>query len=491
MLRTFLLCILGTFTPGCDSGQEPSITEPTIQEPAAPVAPVAVEPSERPDIILIVADDMGVGDWQISEPKLTTPNLMRLCEEGVRLDRYYTMPLCTPTRAALLTGQSPLPFHMAFSPMRRWETRAIPREVSLLPEHLKTAGYATALIGKWHVGHREAWMLPNQRGFDYFYGFLTGAIHYYTHRSGNAGLDWQRNGESVDEAGYATTLLGEDAARWVEAQDTEQPLFLYLPLNAPHSPIMAPSEFTKPFKQDFPDLNRRRYCGMVSAMDQSIGKVLAALEARGKADNALIIFVSDNGASLRESGSNGALRGTKGTVFEGALRTPGVVKWPGHLPANVVSAQLVDVRDWFPTILAAAGVEVPEEAIGRNAIPFLNLGGAGETQSREDLFYASNTPSYLSYAMVRWPYKCIVRLRQKTGKMERQLYRLDIDPFEKNNLRDEDPQRLGEMEEAILEWFAAELPGETFESPAEIQPNPSPADWEEPADWTAPPPVQR
>ncbi|MGB0953342.1 MAG: arylsulfatase B [Planctomycetota bacterium] len=498
MLRTLLFCSLSFLSFGCSGkAEEPAPVWPTLQAPPPPPQEVpedaeAQDPADRPDIILIVADDMGAGDWQVGNPKLTTPNLMSLCDEGVRLDRYYTLPLCTPTRTAMLTGQSPLPFHMAFSPMRRWEDRAIPQDVDLLPEYLKEAGYATGIIGKWHLGHRETWMLPNQRGFDYFYGFLTGAIHYFTHKSGNAGLDWQRNGESLDEKGYTTTLFGDDAARWIAAQEQEQPLFLYLPFNAPHSPTMAPAEFTAPFKDAFPDLGRRRYCGMVSAMDQSIGKVLAAVEERGKAENTLIIFVSDNGASIRENGSNGPLRGTKGTVFEGAIRTPGVVKWPGRIPVGVESPQLVDVRDWFPTILIAAGVDVPEAAIGMDVIPTLSQTSEDEaTARRGDLFYASNIASYLSYAMIRWPYKCVVRVRHKTGKTERQLYRLDLDPLEKENLRTSEPQRLGEMEEAILDWFAEALPGERFESPVEIRPNPSPDDWEEPADWTAPPPLKR
>lgn len=501
MLRHLLLCTFGVLTLGCSGeAEEVPLEYPTLQVPPPPpqevpedfVMPASGDPSDRPDIILIVADDMGAGDWQVSDPNLLTPNLMRLCDEGVRMDRYYTLPLCTPTRSALLTGRSPLPFHMAFTPMRRWERRALPQDIPLLPEHLRASGYATALIGKWHLGHREPWMLPNQRGFDYFYGFLTGAIHYFTHKSGNAGLDWQRNGESVAEEGYTTTLFGKDAADWIGNQDVEQPLFLYLPFNAPHSPTMAPVEFTQPFKDAFPELPRRRYCGMVSAMDHAIGEVLAAVEERGKADNTLIIFVSDNGASVRENGSNGELRGTKGTVFEGAIRTPGVLRWPDRLPAGVVSQQVIDVRDWFPTVMQAAGLRAPEEAIGVDAVARLDSAEASqETETREDLFYMSNISSYLSYAMIRWPYKCIVRVRHKTGKTERQLYRLDLDPLEENNLREEEPERIAEMEQGIRAWFARELPGETFEMPEECKPNPSPPGWKEPEDWTAPPPLER
>jgi len=485
MSRFLLLCSLGILTLGC--GDRP-VAESVAQVDVAP----ELEPTTaQPDIILIVADDMGAGDWEVGDERIVTPNLMRLCDEGVRLDRYYTLPLCTPTRAALLTGKSPLPMGMAFSPLRRWETRALPPDLTLLPQHLQQAGYSTALIGKWHLGHREDWMLPNRRGFDYFYGFVTGAIHYYTHRSGNAGLDWQRNGESVTEEGYTTTLFGTDAAGWIAQQDPDRPLFLYLPFSAPHSPTMAPVEFTKPFKEDFPDLPRRRYCGMVSAMDDAIGQVLAAVEARGKADNTLIVFVSDNGGSIRENGSNGPLRGTKGTIFEGAIRTPGVVRWPARLPAGVVHAQLTDVRDWFPTTLSAAGIELPSGLVGRDLVETLASADGSETRAREDLFFHANIASYLGYAMIRWPYKCIVRVRHKTGRTERQLYRLDLDPHEKNNLREEEPEKVAEMEQAIRAWFASELPGETFEMPEECKPTPAPAGWKEPEDWTAPPPVGR
>ncbi|MDA0667219.1 MAG: sulfatase-like hydrolase/transferase [Planctomycetota bacterium] len=438
----------------------------------------------QPDIILILADDMGYGDWEPTGGPMRTPNLMKLCEEGVRLDRYYTHSLCTPTRTALVGGMSPNRSGMAFSPLRRWESRSLPLGTVTLAERLQPAGYQTALVGKWHLGQAEAWMHPNQRGFDHFYGFLTGALHYFTHRSGNFGLDWQRNGESVDEKGYVTTLLGEEAAHWIDDQDKERPLFLYLPFSAPHSPLMAPEEFILPYKEEVPDLERRKFCGMVAAMDAAIGDVLEAVERRGRG-NTLVIFLSDNGASKREHGSNGPLRGNKGSTYEGALRVPAVLRWPGHLPEGEVSHDVIQVLDWMPTLMHFAGVEADPKLDGRNVAhklfePVLELADAA---SREDMFFGALTTPSLSYAVIRWPWKFVFRVRFANEGITRELFRIDSDPSEKVNLKAEHPELADELEKALRAWMKEQAPGNVFEKPKEVTLGAAPQGWEEPEDW--------
>ncbi|MHC4380613.1 MAG: arylsulfatase B [Planctomycetota bacterium] len=498
MLRLLLALPSSLLIAGCAVAQnaEPSPTATATLGEGAPSAASAAQTSTDdplpPDIILILADDLGWGDWQPTGGPMLTPNLMRLCEEGTRLDRYYTYPLCTPTRAALMSGRSPMQFRMAFSPLRRWESRSLPRDVTTLPQFLKTSGYRTALVGKWHLGHMEPWMLPNQRGFDHFYGFVTGAIHYFTHKSGNAGRDWQRNGAPLDEKGYSTTLFGAEAARWIGEQEKDQPLFLYLPFNAPHGPLMAPGSFTKPYREMVAE-DRAKYCGMVAAMDEAIGEVLAAVEARGRADQTMVIFVSDNGGSLRESGSNGDLRGNKGSTYEGAIRVPGVVRWPGKVPAGVVSHDLIDVMDWVPTLVSAAGMEVPAELDGQDVLQRLHAPTTDPTAtaSRDDLFYTALTTASVSYAVIRWPWKCVVKIRNKNGQVFQQLYRLDTDPLEETNLRTEFPELTEDLVTVLKAWMQQQLPGESFERPTEAVGTPVPKGWVEPEDWTSPPALEK
>ena len=466
---------------------EASGLEQEVEKASAPEQEVLTTDfggNSQPDIILILADDMGYGDWEPTGGPMLTPNLMKLCAEGVRLDRYYTHSLCTPTRTALIGGMSPNRSGMAFSPLRRWESRSLPLETVTLAERLQPAGYQTALVGKWHLGQAEAWMHPNQRGFEHFYGFLTGALNYFTHRSGHAGLDWQRNGESVDEEGYVTTLLGEEAARWIDQQETERPLFLYLPFNAPHSPLMAPEKFISPYKETVPDLNRRKFCGMVAAMDSAIGEVLEAVERRDRG-NTLVIFLSDNGASKRDHGSNGPLRGNKGSTYEGALRVPAVLRWPGHLAAGEVSHDVIQVLDWMPTLMHFAGVEADSELDGRNVAAklFQPVHEVSEAATREDMFFGSLTTPSLSYAVIRWPWKFVFRVRFANNGITRQLYRIDLDPLEETNLREEQPELAEELEQAIRDWMEEQAPGNSFLKPKEAFLGAEPKGWKEPDDW--------
>ncbi len=443
----------------------------------------------QPDIILILADDLGRGDWGAGGGEMHTPNLDKLCADGVRLDRYYTYPLCTPTRVSLMSGSSPARYDMIFSPLRPWDGRALPREVVTLPDRLRQVGYRTALVGKWHLGHAKPWMHPNARGFDHFYGFVTGAIDYVTRNSRNGGLDWQRNGETVREEGYSTTLFGDEAARWIGAQKTSEPFFMYLPFNAPHTPLQAPREFTERYKDTVDDPDRRVYCAMVEAMDAAIGKVMAAVEARGRADNTLIVFVSDNGASPKHGGNNAELRGGKGTTFEGSLRVPGVMRWPAELPAGAVSSQLISSLDWYPTILDAAGTSA-ENADGINAAPdgksvLETLAPELETQAREDLFFATCTDKMTSYAIIRWPWKLTQRIFRGTEVTRNFLFDLSVDPKEANNVNAAETEKGDELRAALQQWVKDTHPaGADFYMPASCTTQTPPDGWEAPLDWT-------
>ncbi|MBM3745567.1 MAG: arylsulfatase, partial [Acidobacteria bacterium] len=252
---------------------------------AAAARPAAAAP---PNVVIILADDLGWADVGFHGSEIRTPNLDRLATQGVRFERFYSYPLCSPTRSALMTGRSPMRLGVAYSVIRPWSSYGVPLEEHFMPQSFQAAGYSTAMTGKWHLGHARAGFMPNARGFDHAYGHVNGAIDYYTHiRDG--GLDWHRNGRSVREEGYATDLLAGEAARIIENRDRNRPLFLYLPFNAPHTPLQAPQPLLDKYAS-IADPRRRTFAAMVDSLDQGVGRVLAALDKSGMADNTMVLF---------------------------------------------------------------------------------------------------------------------------------------------------------------------------------------------------------
>jgi len=249
----------------------------------------------KPNIVHIVADDLGRKDVGFHGSDIKTPSLDQLAAGGARLEQFYAQPMCTPTRAALMTGRYPFRYGLQTAVILSAHTYGLPTDEWLLPQALKAAGYETAIIGKWHLGHADRKYWPRQRGFDYQYGPLIGEIDYFTHKQHGV-LDWFRNNRPLKEQGYSTTLIGNDAVRLVERHDAGKPLYLYLTFNAPHTPYQAPREYLDRYK-DIADPSRRAYAAMITAMDEQIGRVLAALERKHMRDNTLVIFQSDNGGT--------------------------------------------------------------------------------------------------------------------------------------------------------------------------------------------------
>ena len=288
----------------------------------------------------------------------------RLAETGVRLEQFYAQPMCTPTRAALLTGRYPMRYGLQTLVILPDQTYGLPTTERLLPQALKDNGYSTAIVGKWHLGHakREYW--PRQRGFDYHYGPLIGEIDYFTHEM-HGQRDWYRNNQPLKEKGYVTTLLGQDAVRLIGKHDTQKPLFMYLAFTAPHTPYQAPQDYLDKYKS-VADPQRRAYSAMITAMDDQIGNVVQALEKRGMRDNTIIVFHSDNGGTrsalfagqIETKGAlpadNGPFRDGKGSLYEGGTRVAALVNWPARIKPGIVD-QPMHVVDWFPTLTTLAG----------------------------------------------------------------------------------------------------------------------------------------
>lgn len=369
-----------------------------------------------PNMLVMIADDLGWGDLTLHHGVPQTPHLDQLARDGVELQRFYTYPLCSPTRVAFLTGQMPRRFGItqALAPREP----GLPADLPTLPRTLQSAGYQTFLVGKWHVGSQSP---PLQSGFDHFYGYMNAEVDYFQHTGRGGILDWQRNGQTVDEPGYSTFLLADEAIRLLKKRNVTRPFFLEVAFNAPHFPLNAPEEYLAEYSHQSPSL--ATYAAVVDALDVAIGRILATLDKQGLRDSTLVLFFSDNGASLREGGNNGPFRDGKGTVSEGGIHVPCLLRWPGQIQAGTVSQQLLAVQDLFPTLAAAAGVPVNEalKLDGKNLWEPLR---SGRVQDRGAALIAGT-----DFAIFDGDWKLI-----ETSDGRRTLYQIARDPGETTDL---------------------------------------------------------
>lgn len=334
---------------------------------------------KHPNLVILVADDLGWNDVGYHGSEVQTPNIDQLTRQGIELDRFYAYPFCSPTRTALLTGRSPLSLGIT-RPLGGGAM--LPLDEHLLPQTLKAAGYQTLMSGKWHLGNGDEAALPHKRGFDSFYGHTGGFIDYYTHQRGKFQRgggrrqrpepsqaekmpppDWQRNGKTLIEEGYSTQLIGKEAVRLLQERNKNHPTFLYVTFNAPHSPLQAPQKFIDRYST-LENQNRRIFAAMVDAMDEEIGRILKVIDEEKMRENTIVLFMSDNGGVTRDGASNEPLAKGKGSVYEGGIRVPAVIRWPGVLPKGQKTDQLITVHDLFPTLATALRVEP------RNSQPF-------------------------------------------------------------------------------------------------------------------------
>lgn len=331
----------------------------------------------RPNIVFILADDLGFADVGFNGGReIATPRLDRLAASGARLDHFYVQPVCSPTRAALMTGRYPMRHGLQVGVVRPWSQYGLPLEERTLAQALKQAGYATAITGKWHLGHFEPAYLPTRRGFDIQYGHYNGAIDYFTHGR-DGGHDWHRQDRASHDEGYSTQLLGQEAVRFINAQTSGRPFFLYVPFNAVHAPHQVPETYKKPYSGL--EEPRRTYAGMLAAMDESIGQILDALERKGLRENTLVVFSSDNGGPAPgRVTDNGTFRAGKGTLYEGSVRAAACVAWLGRIKAGTVVTQALHMVDWYPTLLTLAGASLEQKlpVDGRDAWATIAAGRA-------------------------------------------------------------------------------------------------------------------
>jgi len=309
--------------------------------------------ARKPNIVVIVSDDQGWNDVGYHNKDFRTPNIDRIAREGVELDRFYACPLCSPTRAGLMTGRYPLRFGVMCSVVTPNQKHGVPTDERLIPAVLADAGYTRrGCFGKWHIGHSHVKYHPLSRGFTHFYGCYNGAMDYFTHKR-EGELDWHRNHRPAREPGYATDLIAAEAARFVADSPADEPFFLYVPFTAPHFPMQVPEKY----RQMYPDLkgHRQSFAGMVTAMDDGIGKILKAVDAKGAADNTFVLFFSDNGAGI--GGDSAPLRENKTDVYDGGVRVVAAARWPaGGVCGGKKIAATMGYIDVLPTLMRLAGV---------------------------------------------------------------------------------------------------------------------------------------
>ena len=305
------------------------------------------------NIIILLADDLGWGDVGFHGSVTKTPNLDRLANEGVELNRFYAYPACSPARAAMLSGRFPGRYGIT-GPVRARD-EGMPVSEHLLPASFQHAGYRTSLIGKWHLGTtRTPEMHPTRRGFDHFYGFMDASVDYFQHTSGRGQLDWQRDGKPIKEEGYATDLFTDEAVRQINTRDQVKPFCIVVSFNAPHSPFQAPESLIAKYRDQLGE-REATYAAMVDSLDQGIGRILHAIDSNGLRDETIVVFASDNGAA--RMGTNAPFRGQKRQVYEGGIHVPCIVRAPGVLTPGTQSDQLFAIHDLFPTLASATGVE--------------------------------------------------------------------------------------------------------------------------------------
>lgn len=433
----------------------PAGLDPRLGLPCA----AAKEPP-RPHIVHIVADDLGWRDVGFhGSPDIQTPHLDKLAAAGVRLEQFYTTPLCTPTRAALMTGRYPFRYGLQSFVIPSALTYGLPTEEWLLPQALKEAGYRTAILGKWHIGHGDRAFWPRQRGFDHHYGYLTSELDYFEHEVLGV-LDWWRNNEPIREEGYSTTLLGGEAVRLINGQNPEEPLYLYLAFNAPHSPYQAPREYLDRYSR-IADPARRTYAAMITAMDDQIARVVQALDERKMRDNTLIVFHSDNGGltnpkiagenPAKPVADNGPLRGGKGMTYEGGTRVAALANWPQRIQPGGVVDQVIHAVDLYPTFITLAGGRI-DNAKTLDGLNVWATIARGEPSPRTEVVY-NIEPSGGAIRQGEW--KLVWRASLPAAI---ELFNLAEDPYEKTNLADENPGKVAALQNRVNELAATMAP---------------------------------
>ncbi|QDU94199.1 sulfatase [Lignipirellula cremea] len=410
--------------------------------------------AKPPNVIVILADDLGFGDLSCyGATDLESPALDGLLARGMRFDNFYAnCCVCSPTRASLMTGQYPemvgVPGVIRTQPEDSWGF--FRPFVPTLPDRLQDAGYHTALVGKWHLG-LDFPNRPTDRGFDHFHGFLGDMMDdYYHHRRHD--INYMREGTTeIDPEGHATDLFTTWACDYLkERAQQPEPFFLYLAYNAPHTPIQPPADWLAKVKAREPEITDRRakLVALIEHMDDGIGKVLACLKEQGLEQNTLVIFTSDNGGQVEVGANNGPWRDGKQSMYEGGLRVPFIAVWPDHIQAGSRCDAFALTMDIFPTVCAAAGVVMEEPIDGASFLPQLQ-GDKAELPERDLYFHRREGNLRYNGLVINAVRRGDWKLLQNSPFAPQQLYNLADDPAEETDLARDQPARFRELSAAL------------------------------------------
>lgn len=430
-------------------------------------------PAPRPNIVYILADDMGYNDCGFRGGKeIPTPNLDRLAAGGAVLDAFYAQPVCSPTRASLMTGRYPFRYGLQVGVIRPYAPYGLPLEERMLPAVLRESGYDTAIVGKWHLGHVTPAYLPTSRGFAHQYGHYNGALDYFTHQR-DGGHDWHRDDRANYDEGYSTHLVARESVRLIRERDRTKPLFLYVPFNAVHAPHQAPDATLAAVAHLTGQ--RKIYAAMLIELDRAVGQIVAALESEKILGETLIVFSSDNGGPRPGVVTdNTPLRAGKGTVYEGGVRVAAFATWPGHIPAGTTVRAPIHMVDWFPTFLNLAGAPLAQKLPldGRDVLACLTA----NAPSPHDVIVFNLTPRNGALREGRWkivlngqvseteeePAAAKAGKKNKAAKTDAstppadriELFDLETDHREKNNVAAEHPEIAARLRARLAEFSA-------------------------------------
>jgi arylsulfatase A-like enzyme len=419
---------------------------------ALPGPPVALA-AERPHILYITADDLGWKDVGYHGSSIRTPAIDRLAREGARLEHFYVQPYSTQTRAAVLTGRYPMRYGLQTMQIQWFSEFGLPAVERTLPQALKEAGYRTALIGKWQLGHAQKELQPTQRGYDTFYGHLTGEIDYFKKTDRGGRPDWWRNDKRIKEDGYATTLMQREAVGLIGRHDPVTPLFLHISFAAPQ----APHQGTKPFLDYYhADEELKAYRAMVTSVDAAIGEVLSALDKRGMLERTLVVFHANTGGAVKRKypmgdgdtpanvSNNGPYRGGRGGLHEGGVRAVALVWRPGEVPAGTIT-EMTHAVDLYPTLLGLAGA-LPEQTKPVDGLDLWPTLAQGKPSPRTEVLV--NVEEFRGALRVG-DWKLV---HQATLPGGTELYNLRADPSEEDNQAEREPERVQTMLRRLAEY---------------------------------------
>ena len=416
--------------------------------------------SAKPNIVFILADDLGWADVAFHGGNAPTPHLDKLAREGLELTQHYVAPVCSPTRSALMTGRCWSRFNVT-TPQTE---RALPWDTVTLPRALKSAGYDTCLTGKWHLGSVPA-EGPNHFGFDHSYGSLGGGVSPWNHRykQGEFSRTWHRDEKFTEEEGHVTDLITNEAITWIESRG-DHPFFLYVPFTAVHLPVKEPAEWVARVPAAIQGDVARHYAASIMHLDNSAGRIFAALEKKGLRENTLVVFTSDNGGSTVENNdrkypddncpsgkltaSNAPWRGQKGDLYEGGTRVPAVVSWPGRVKPGKIATP-VQIIDWMPTFTAIAGWHAGRDLKwdGTDITAVLTRHAALPGRP----LYAV-APNWKSRSVRLGDWKLIVFGEKTASRVE--LFDLATDPSEAKDQSAAEPERVRQLTKAMDEISA-------------------------------------